>query len=74
MFQVFENNIPCEYPNHNVRKTWNNSKFKTFEEALKYADDWLGILSPLASLKDMIKLNVPYDYSGYGDKIEIREL
>jgi len=47
---------------------WKNNKFNTFEEAIEYANKWLGEYSGVE-----LKLNTPIDYDGYGDTIEIRE-
>jgi len=70
MFQVFDNNKPADASGHNVHHTWNNSTFSTFEEAHQYANQWLAPSHGLV----ILKLNQPYDYSGYGDIIEIREV
>jgi mannose-6-phosphate isomerase class I len=48
---------------------WATSKFTTLKEAQNYAEDWLGPYTPGYPLM----LNAPYDYSGHGDIIEIRE-
>lgn len=64
MFQVIDNNKPADCNNHKVDKSWNKSKFETLDEAFQYADNWLGIYGPM--------INNPFDYSGYGDIIEIR--
>jgi hypothetical protein len=69
MFQVFDNNKPADKTGFSWATTWRNSKFQTFQEASKYADDWLG---PYAGM--VLKVNVPCDYTGLGDMIEIREV
>lgn len=66
-FRVLDNDIPAEYPYHKVDASWSNSTFPTFVEALNYAHKWLGVYSP----GRILKLNQPYDYSGYGDCISI---
>jgi len=71
LFQVFDNDRPADCFNHEVHKSWEQSKFKTFDEALEYARNWLGY--PEGDIPPL-ELNVPWDYSGYGDKIEIREV
>jgi len=71
MFQVFCNNKPADtkgFPNL-TKECWANSTFSTFEEAHDYAVSWLGHFE----VGDM-ELGKVYDYSGYGDTIEIREV
>jgi hypothetical protein len=52
------------------KKTWANNIFSSLEEARQYAVNWLGIYAPPP---EILKVNCPYDYSGYGDTIEIVE-
>jgi hypothetical protein len=68
-FSVYENGKPCNRIGFPILKgnDWKNHSFDTFEAAQEYANDWLGdYATPLT-------VNVPYEYSGYGDMIEIRE-
>lgn len=67
-FQVFDTGEPAEIRSS---KIFNNSVFDTFEEAQEYVTQWLGW--PV-SAKNMLKLNVPIDYSGEKDTIEIKEV
>jgi hypothetical protein len=75
-YQVFENDKPCDAANHKVHKSWNNSIFDSFNDALKYVYKWIGEYADPDSMTGSsgIKVNIPYDYSGYGDMIEIREI
>lgn len=46
MYQAFENNKPCDttgFPQ--VHKSWKNSKFKTFKQASKYLNHWMGYIT-----------------------------
>lgn len=69
-YQVFENDKPADNKRFSYLKglDWNNSSFDTFEEALKYAKSWLGDFD---SIPPNFAPNQKYDYSGYGDTIEI---
>ena len=75
-YQVLDNDKPADCFNHKVDKSWNTNVFDTFDEALEYARAWL---APYGGSYDgksgiVLKVNEPYDYSGYGDMIEIRGL
>lgn len=73
-FQVFENGKPCDnvgFPTLHAEYGWGNSKFETFEAAQEYAKHWLG---DWKGIVPSMKVNVPIDYDGYGDTIEIRKL
>lgn len=69
MFVVYDNNKKAKCPEHNVNSSWNECSYDTFKEALDYARHWLGVYGEGVVLKP----NKPWDYSGYGDMIEIRE-
>lgn len=72
MFQVCENNKPCDtngFPKL-TKVIWGSSIFKTFAAAHEYALKWMGEYGNGV----MLELNKPYDISGYGDMIEIREV
>jgi hypothetical protein len=69
-YTVYDNDRLACYPHHAVDSSWNNASFNTLKEAREYAHNWLGVYSPGV---DGFKPNVPYDYSGYGDIIEIRQ-
>jgi hypothetical protein len=51
-------------------KGFDNSSFPTFAEAFAYARLWLGEYENLPENWD----GSPYDYSGYGDLIEIKQV
>ena len=73
-FQVFDGDKPAQFPDCRVDKSWDNSVFDTEDEALVYARKWC---APYGSTYDgtqgfTIKAGEKYDYSGYGDFIEIR--
>ena len=72
MYQVFYNGKPADCFNYDSKygSYWSISIYRTFEEACDYANLWLGKLSEGA----VFALNKPYDYSGYGVIIEIREI
>lgn len=46
MYTVYESGKPCKFPEHKVDPSWNNATFETLEEAIQYADNWLGIYGP----------------------------
>lgn len=69
-YQVFDNGKPADQKGFPILKGngWKNSKFPTWQAAMAYARKWLGAyVVPL-------KINTPVDYSGYGDKIEVRRI
>lgn len=71
-YQVFDNDKPADeigFPE--IRGFgWKTSKFDTFNEAKEYACKWFDFFAE--GLK--FELNRPEDYSGYGDKVEIKEV
>ena len=69
MFRVYENGKLADCFHFPVDRSWMQSPFKTFAEAVKYAKDWLGQWNSLPDNWD----GKPYDYSGCGSVIEIRE-
>ena len=68
-FVVYDNNKFAKYPECNVHPSWSQCSYDTFEEALDYARRWLGMYGGGV----VLKVNEPWDYSGYGDTIEIRK-
>lgn len=72
MFQVFDNGKPAQYPDHKVHESWTRSAFTSFQEARDYAMRWLGEWAPLD--EDCIELGIPFDYSGLGDIVLVREI
>lgn len=69
-FQVFDNNRPADCRHCAVGKDWNKSCYPTFKEAYAYAEQWLGDTYKLPDNWD----GSPFNYSGYGDTIEIRKV
>jgi hypothetical protein len=71
MYGVFDNDNPASSANlkYLSNKCWQTHLFDTFEEAKTYANKWLGDFAG-----GELILNVPIDYSGFGDKIEIKEI
>lgn len=70
MYQVFDNNKPADCFHHDVHGTWFKSKYETFAEAFEYATRWINLRDVNGCV--FLKPDVPWDYSGYGDMIEIR--
>lgn len=71
VYQVLENGKPADsksYPKL-ANLGWDNSTFESFEAALAYALKWLGCYAPKT-----LEVGIPYDYSGYGDTIEIKKV
>ena len=71
-YQVLDNGRPADntgFPA--IHSSWSNSKFESLEEAQKYATHWVGYPNEepetIGYLPDQL-----YDYSGYGDIIEIK--
>lgn len=71
MFQVFDGEKPAdrEHCKGLTADCWSNSKFETWEEAVAYANKWLGQFGPLE-----FTLGRAMDYNGYGDFITIKEI
>lgn len=67
MFQVLDNGEPALMPSELVE----NSIFNDFQKAIKYAK-WY--LCDYAKNVKKYEPNTKYDYSGFGDYIEIREI
>lgn len=68
-YNVYDNGKPANSTSFKslAGNGWDNSSFDTFVEAQAYANKWLGIFAML------LTVNVPVDYNGCGDMIEIRE-
>ena len=47
------------------------NEFDDLDTALDYATGWC---SGYGLQKEALQLNIPYDYNGYGDTIEVREI
>lgn len=75
MYQVFDHGKPADCHYHqNAHSLWDKSFFGDLEEALQYAHNWLGAWSPgIETLRNEAVGNV-YNYNGYGDMIEIRQV
>lgn len=67
-YQVLASGKPAEIH----EPFFTNSIYDTFEEAKQYAKNFFGEWFPPDETK--IKLNIPFEYNGYGDTIEIRGL
>ncbi len=74
-YGVFDNGRPASksgFPE--IKGTgWLNHIFDTYNDARRYAINWLGADGGYGDFEDF-KLNTPYDYSGRGDMIEIKEI
>lgn len=59
MFQVFDGEKPADSRSCNMKEGlgWDNSKFQTWEEAVTYANLWLGMYGP-----GKYEVNKPYYY------------
>lgn len=66
-WEVFDNDRPAII-HIDSKNGWNNNFFRDFTQALKYAKSWLGVQDTLPENYQ----GEPYDYSGFGDMIEIR--
>ena len=81
-YQVFDNGHPCELDFPPPREgsdeyDWGNSTFEEFDDALFHARIWLGDAwggSDDGESGVVLESDEEYDYSGYGDVIEIREV
>ena len=71
-FEVFDGGRAAKYPDCNVDPSWNSNVFDLLTDAIKYADNWLGPMSPGIKVLSEKAVNIPYDYDGYGDIIEIK--
>jgi len=70
-FKLLDNGRPAKYPDIGVHPSWSSCEFNSYLECVKYADLWLGKLSPgVDKLVDLL-LNNEYEYSGYGDSLKI---
>ncbi len=69
-FQVLENNKPCDSASFQQLRGcgWDNSFFNSFADAVEYSRQWLGDYDNLPDEWN----GSCWDYSGYGDVIEIR--
>lgn len=82
MWQVFDNDKPADSSAFHVlqNKLWKNSRYETLEEAVAYANNWLGVyaINPF----NESKFNIPaqylnylhgYKYNGF-DTLQIKEI
>lgn len=54
---------------------WTSTSFSTWRKAVEYARQWLGEWNSLPNnLENKEKRYFKYNYSGYGDCIEIKEI
>ena len=69
MFRVYDCGKPADCKHHLVHSSWAESEFSTYEEAVKYAREWLGIYDQGFAFE----LGKVYNYGGHSIGIEIRE-
>jgi len=75
MFQVLENGELCDHEHFpEVDLSWDNAEFSTFDEAKRYAVNWFWPYLGYKDIDTFLEINKPYNYSGYGDMAEIREV
>lgn len=67
-FVVIDSGNPARYPNS---ATWGKCEFQTFEEAVEYANDWLGDYGPLPPT---YKVGARFNYYDSEQWMEIRFL
>lgn len=75
MFKVLQDNKDCTSKTYGWQEGlgWDNCEFTTFQQALEYAKAWLGDYAEgYVDYEDWD--GKPYDFSGCGNKIEIREV
>ena len=71
---VLESGIPADRTNYpHLSPGWDKAIFETEEEARKYARIWL-YKAGLKDLVEKLEINQAYDYTGFGDTIEIRSI
>jgi hypothetical protein len=71
MWQVLDNHKPANGTSYNLyNEDYGKSEFSSFDDAHEYALHWLGQWGRGLKLQP----NTPYDYSGYGDIIEIKSI
>lgn len=72
-YAVFDNKKPASsYAFPELKSSgWSTHIFDTFDEANDYLNRWLGLYE-----NGIINLepNIPFDYNGYGDIVEIKEV
>ncbi len=74
-FQVIDNGTPADCFHHPVHKSWDKSKFVSLAEAQDYLRNWFGAFCPDRGTQNFqLPINTPYNYNGYGDYVEIREI
>jgi hypothetical protein len=72
MYTVYDCGKKAQYPDTDVHPNWNNASFENLEDAVAYAEDWLGMSAIGCRIPKDILLK-GYDYDGYGDIIQIKE-
>ena len=73
MYGVFDNGKPASkvgFPELKG-KGWENHLFQSLSQAQNYAREWMGEYAPVDAIYSLPVGRI-YDYSGYGDMIEIR--
>ena len=72
MFDVFENGKRCTPENFDVHSSWDHDPFDNLSNARNFVMKWMGQWRP--SNKEDFVVGYAYDYTGYGDTIEIRKV
>jgi hypothetical protein len=68
IYIVCDNHKIAQFPQHAVDRSWKHPICDTFDKAQGYCERWLGYNFRSATPQSP---NIPIDYSGYGDFIEI---
>jgi hypothetical protein len=76
LYIVIENGKPClgSVFGIPISKGWNKCVFCSEKEAREYLVSWLNRWMTIEECSKVIQLNIPYNYSGFGDMIEIRSI
>ena len=70
MFIVQENDKDAVLPNSEYSH-WHNCKFSTYDEAVEYAKDWLGMYYDLGM---KFEIGIPVEFHGKDAYITIKEI
>lgn len=74
MYQVLNNGRPADCNEFNVLSSLNQSIYINFDDAKRYAMKWVHEEDYDNVDWNNLKPNVPVDYDGCGDTLEIRNL
>lgn len=75
-YAVYDNGklaVSANFPEAKDLKAWNKAVFDSFDEAISYAMKWLEVPETWGIFHFPDGKPGIFDYSGYGDFIEIRE-